>query len=300
MFIYRLAPERGPPPPAGRIIATMMPWLSYWWFRLTSALRWYISARTRYDVHSPFLTTFVRRVYRDDRHYHAFSTIDAIRDYWSDQPQSIALQNLGAPSQTTRRSSRSAASLVATNAIGKREGKLLFRLALWLQPERIIELGTNAGISTLYLHLADTRTALSTVEGNPEVAALATVTFARATVSDRLSAHVATFAHWFAARPPTPPARLLAFIDGDHRHAPTIDYVNRLLAEATPESVIAVADIHWSPGMQRAWAELKDHPRVTASVDTYHFGLLFLRPELTGPHLTLIPTRYKPWRIGFF
>ncbi|NJB84566.1 putative O-methyltransferase YrrM [Lewinella marina] len=274
--------------------------LRYWIFRLISALRWYARAGTRYDVHSPFLSGFVREVYRDDRDYHGFTVVKSIRAYWRGQQQRVGLRQLGAPSRTTSSTARSAASLVSSNAINDRCGRFLFRLTLWARPERIVELGTNAGLSTLYLHLADRRTPLYTVEGNPEVAALARTTFERARASSQLRASTATFADWLERELPPAPARLLAFLDGDHRHAPTLDYVNRLLATATDESVIVVADIHWSPGMETAWAELKAHPRVTASVDVYHFGILFLRPELRGPHLALIRTRFKPWRVGFF
>jgi predicted O-methyltransferase YrrM len=274
--------------------------LRYWLFRCTSTLRWYLRARTRYDVHSPFLSEFVREVYHDDRHYHAFTRIKQVRRYWSKRSDKIALQSLGAESKTTRRQRRSAASLVRTNAIGAAEGRFLFRLALWLRPEKIIELGTNAGISTLYLHLPDQRTPLDTVEGNPAVAALAAETLQQVRVSKKLHTYTATFSEWLATRPPTPPHKLLAFIDGDHRYQPTLDYVARLLTKANDDSIIIVADIHWSPGMERAWDKLKQHERVTASVDTYHFGLLFLRPSLNGPHLTLVSTWYKPWRVGFF
>ncbi|WP_116125896.1 O-methyltransferase [Lewinella sp. IMCC34183] len=274
----------------------------YWWFRVTSALRWYGRARTRYDVHSPFLSDFVRRVPYDDRDFHAFVRIKELRAFWRTQRQLIPLRELGAPSRTTSADRRTAASLVASNAIDDPSGRLLFRLVLWLRPDRILELGTNAGVSTLYLHLADTRIPLQTVEGNPDVAALARTSFERVGVSAALQPHTGTFEEWFTAaeKGPAAPDRLLAFLDGDHRRLPTLAYVERLLERADNESVIVVADIHWSPEMEDAWAELKSLTRVTASLDVYHFGLLFLRPELNGPHLTLIRTRWKPWRVGFF
>lgn len=278
----------------------MRAFLQYWFFRLTAALRWYLGASTRYDVHSPFLSDFVREVYRDERHYQAFDTVRALRTYWRTQRQPVNLLSLGAPSRTTRRDRRSASSLVSSNAIGQTSGEFLFRLALWLKPARIIEFGTNAGISTAYLQLADTRTPLATVEGNPEVAALARITFERLAPLPQLQASTATFSDWLDRQPATQPVNLLFFLDGDHRYGPTLKYVEQLLAQATDDSVLVVADIHWSRGMERAWTDLKAHPRVTASVDTYHFGLLFLRPESNGPHLSLIPTRYKPWRVGFF
>lgn len=278
--------------------------LAYYWFRFRSALRWYFRAGTRYDVHSPRLFDFVQEVYDDDRHFHLFDLVDAIRGYWSRQRDSVRLQSLGAPSKTTSKTERTVSSLVATNAIAHKEGALLFRLALWLKAEHMLEFGTNAGISTLYLHGANTNAHLYTVEGNPEVAALARKTFQKAGTSPRLRAYTDRFDHWLKKHWPaladsSGPLDLF-FLDGDHRYQPTLDYVRTVLPNATAQSVFVIADIHWSEGMERAWEELKTFPEVTASLDLYHFGLLFFDPGMEGPHQTLAPTWMKPWRMGFF
>ena len=287
---------------------------SYWAFRFTSAVRWYLGASTRYDVHSPYLVDFIREVYRDERHYHAFDLIASVRNYWRGRPGTVKLQSLGAPSKTTSKSERTVRSLVATNAIDDDCGRFLFRLALWLRAGSIIEFGTNAGISTLYLHAADTRARLQTVEGNADVAALARETFAKAGTGPGLQAFVGLFNDWLRAHGPKPPPTTttpgapgdpdppldLFFCDGDHRYQPTLDYVDALLPFRSENAVFVIADIHWSEGMERAWEDLKKLPEVTASVDVYHFGLLFFKKGVSGPHISLIPTRFKPWRLGFF
>ena len=242
----------------------------------------------------------MREVFHDDREYHAFRVIRRLRRFWRGRRMEVGLRELGAPSRTTRSTSRTAESLVADNAIDDASGRLLFRLAIWLRPRQLLEFGTNAGISTAYLHLADTRATLRTVEGNPEVAALARQTFAKGKFGPTLQPYVALFSDWLDEHLEQLPPQDLIFIDGDHRYRPTLEYVDRLLSRVHDGTVIIVADIHWSEGMERAWAELRQLPRVTASVDTYHFGILFLRPELNGPHLRLLATKFKPWRVGFF
>jgi hypothetical protein len=36
-------------------------------------------------------------------------------------------------------------------------------------------------------------------------------------------------------------------------------------------------DIYWSEGMKQAWAQIKAHPDVTATVDLYWIGLVFFK-----------------------
>jgi predicted O-methyltransferase YrrM len=294
--------------------------LKYWLFRATSAVRWYLGASTRYDAHSPHLVEFIREVYRDDRHYHAFDLIASVRNYWRGRPGTVKLQSLGASSKTTSKNERTVKSLVATNAIDDDCGRFLFRLALWVRAKSIIEFGTNAGISTLYLHAADTSATLHTVEGNADVAALARETFAKGGAGPGLHPHVGIFTEWLRAHGPKPQAADpltkrglkrstnqpanepldLFFLDGDHRYQPTLDYVKALLPSRSKNAVFVIADIHWSEEMERAWEELKEFPEVTASIDVYHFGLLFFKEGISGPHISLISTRFKPWRLGFF
>jgi len=271
---------------------------------------------------------FVREVYRDNRHYHAFDLIASVREYWRGRPGRVKLQSLGAPSKTTSKSERTVRSLVATNAIDDDCGRFLFRLALWLRAESIIEFGTNAGISTLYLHAANTGATFHTVEGNADVAALAKETFTKAGTGPGLHPHVGLFNEWLQtngpARVPERQTRKndnkakadsggrqtavslkeqpldLFFCDGDHRYQPTLDYVAALMPSRSENAVFVIADIHWSEGMERAWEELKQLPEVTASVDVYHFGLLFFKEGISGPHVSLVSTRFKPWRLGFF
>ena len=56
----------------------------------------------------------------------------------------------------------------------------------------------------------------------------------------------------------------------------------------------------WSEGMQSAWKNLIERPEVTLSIDLYDVGILFFKKELTKKHVSYIPYKYKPWRIGLF
>ncbi len=280
----------------------------YWLFRFFSFCRWYDGARTRYDLHAPFLAAFVESVLRDKRYFHAFGLVEQLRKYWVKQKGKVPMLSLGAPSKVSRAGQRRIRDLVRKSAIPPSCGELLFKTALWTQakespqkPIFLLELGTNAGISTLYLHYANRKAQLHTIEGNPAVAALAQQTFQVARCFGSLQQHTGIFTEVLPRILPQIPHLDLLFIDGDHRYEGTLQYLRACLPKARENSVFIVADIHWSEDMEKAWAAAKTLEGVTASLDVYHFGLLFFRQGVSPQqHLAYIATKWKPWRVGFF
>jgi hypothetical protein len=73
-----------------------------------------------------------------------------------------------------------------------------------------------------------------------------------------------------------------AFIDGHHAAEPTLDYFDQCLAKAHNDTVFIFDDIHWSTGMEEAWVAIKAHPKVTVTIDLFHFGIVFLRKAAGG------------------
>jgi len=71
----------------------------------------------------------------------------------------------------------------------------------------------------------------------------------------------------------------LAFIDGNHRKEPTIQYFSALSDKCGPDSLIIVDDIHWSLEMEEAWESIKNDPRVMLTVDLFFMGIVFYRQQ---------------------
>lgn len=79
----------------------------------------------------------------------------------------------------------------------------------------------------------------------------------------------------------------LIYFDGNHTKEATLNYFERLLPTAHNNSVFVFDDIHWSAGMEAAWEEIKAHPQVTVSIDTYYLGLIFFRKEQAKQHFKI-------------
>jgi predicted O-methyltransferase YrrM len=163
----------------------------------------------------------------------------------------------------------------------------------------MLELGSSLGISTAYQAFAAPDAQFISIEGCAETAAVAKQNLTTLGIH-----HVDLQLGTFKSLLPSAAKRLgkldYLYIDGDHRYKTSLDYFNTCLPYAHHQSVFVIADIYWSTDMETAWNKMCAHPSVSLSIDYYHFGLLFFRQEnKTRQHFTLIPSRYKPWRMGF-
>lgn len=79
----------------------------------------------------------------------------------------------------------------------------------------------------------------------------------------------------------------LLYIDGNHQKEATLEYFEALLPRIHNDSVMIFDDIHWSRNMEAAWEEIKAHPRVKVSIDTFQWGLVFFRREQEKEHFVI-------------
>ena len=79
----------------------------------------------------------------------------------------------------------------------------------------------------------------------------------------------------------------LIFIDGNHTKSATLKYFNLCLDAIHNNSVVILDDIHWSVEMEEAWEEIKKHAKVTVTIDTFQWGIVFFRKEQMKEHFTI-------------
>lgn len=261
-------------------------------------LRYYFTAKTRYNVHSPFVFDFVENVLEDDRWFYAFSEIEVLRRHMLADKRAVPLTDYGAGSQVSRRRERSIASLARYSGHPPFVNRMLFRLVQRYKPKKLLELGTSLGISTAYQSAAALDAYLLTIEGDPQVAHLAAQHFKLMGLQN-----VGLLEGRFEDLLPEALAELgrldYLFVDGNHRKAPTLQYFRDCRAHAHEASIFVFDDIHWSAEMEAAWRDIQQDDRVTLSIDLFFFGVVFFRKDfLKKEHYTLIPWAWKPWGVG--
>lgn len=79
----------------------------------------------------------------------------------------------------------------------------------------------------------------------------------------------------------------LVYFDGNHQKEATLKYFYQLLPLAHNDSVFIFDDIHWSKGMEEAWEEIKKHPDVRVTIDSFFWGIIFFRKEQEKEHFII-------------
>jgi len=251
-------------------------------FSAAAYFRYLIKSGSRHSVHSPFVYTLVDSVFKNKTGNQAFTEIGKLRNSLSHTTRMIEITDFGSGSGNKRYSHRfeNIASIAKGSSINPKYGKLLFRLIEYFKPQTIIELGTSLGISTLYMAMAKPEAKVITIEGCTTKSEQASANFKALRVSN-IELHIGCFDVILPDLISQIRELDFAFIDGNHTYEASIANFNALLAIAHNDTVFVFDDIHWSPGMQKAWDEITSHDRVTVSIDLFRMGIVFLRKELS-------------------
>src|SRR5690606_20144372 len=111
---------------------------------------------------------------------------------------------------------------IARYAVKPRKyGQLLYRMVRSWQPKTILELGTSLGITTAYLGLGAPGARLVTIEGAPEIAAIAEENI-RLCGAGNASVMTGNFDDLLPGLISSMERIDFAFIDGNHQEQPTI------------------------------------------------------------------------------
>ena len=240
-----------------------------------------------HGVHSPFVYDFIRNVLMDKSKPDSALQIEMHRDALKKNTTSIEVWDRGAGSRQMITRHRKVNKIAASSLKPQKYAHLLYRIVAYFKPENVIEMGTSLGITTCYLATAANGKQVVTMEGAPTVAKIAGAHFEKMGLQN-----IQMVEGDFDQTLPEVLKKLgtvgLAYIDGNHKYIPTMQYFNDLLLKSNEASFFIFDDIHWSEEMENAWEQIKAHPAVTVTIDLFYIGLVFLRKEDKEPMHYLI------------
>ena len=245
-------------------------------------LRHRIRAKSKFDLHSPFVYSIFSGILNDKTYYPEFLTIDRLRSRLLRDPGYIKMSDLGTGAGDIPWCHRivPVKKVIKGSSIKPAYGQLLFRISRYFRPAVMVELGTSLGMSTAYLAMGNPQGQITTIEGCPETAAAARKDFDHLGLSN-----VRQLTGSFEDILPDLLKKLgkvdLVFIDGNHRKKPSLQYFYQFLQHIHNDSVLILDDIHWSGEMEEAWKDIQDHPSVTITLDLFRMGLVFFKEGLS-------------------
>jgi predicted O-methyltransferase YrrM len=239
-------------------------------------LKFVFKSTNQHGVHSPFVYDLVTKCFYDKKGYPSYNKLALFRAALLSNKQSLNITDYGAGSRVFKSKKRAVQHIAKTSGISKKRAQLLHRLVNYLSAKHVLELGTSLGLATSALSLGHKDRKIITIEGCPETARIAKQQFDTFQLNN-----IDLRVHPFESEIP----KLInntfdvIYIDGNHQKEATLNYFEQLLPTTHNDSVIIFDDIHWSKDMTEAWHKIKEHPKVTVSIDTFFWGFVFFRKE---------------------
>ncbi|MDO7172747.1 O-methyltransferase [Mariniflexile sp. AS56] len=252
--------------------------------QIKSYLKFLLKSSNEHGVHSPFVYNLVTKCFYDHSTYEAYKNIETYKENLLQIKTKITVTDLGAGSTVIKENQRNISEITKNAGSTNKRAKLLYRLSSYFNFETILELGTSLGIATHAMRLGAPNSKITTIEGCPVISEYTRTNFERLQL-ENINLKTGDFKD--ILRKETSNKYDLVFFDGNHQKEATLHYFETLLNTVHNDSVFIFDDIYWSEGMTQAWETIKQHPRVTVTIDTFFWGFVFFRKEQVKEHFTI-------------
>ncbi len=244
------------------------------------------NSKNEHGVHSPFVFNLVTKCFYDKKKYPEYSILKNYRNSLLQNKNTIEVTDFGAGSRVFKSNTRAINQIVKNAGISPKRAELLYRITEYFKPETILEIGTSLGLATSALSLGNKNATITTLEGCPNTLSVAQKQFEKFDLNN-IDSIKTEFISYIKNQQPTTNNRQLIYFDGNHSKEATLEYFELLLPTINNETVWVFDDIHWSKGMEEAWEVIQKHPKVTVTIDTFQWGLVFFRSQQPKEHFVI-------------
>lgn len=248
-------------------------------------LKFITKSSNQHGVHSPFVYNLVTKCFYKKTDNRLFKSFLQIKQHAISNKTFIKVTDFGAGSKVFKSKNREVAKIAAVAGISNKKAKLLIRLIEYFKPENILEIGTSIGLGAAALKIGNRESEITTLEGCPETSKIAQELFKKNNLKE-INIIVGNFKETL---PKVVKEQKFNFIyfDGNHSKKATLNYFNNCLQTVNNDSVWIFDDIYWNNEMKSAWSEIKNHSKVSVTVDVFHCGIVFFRKEQEKEHFKI-------------
>ena len=255
-------------------------------FQIKSYLKFLWQSKNEHAVHSPFVFNLITKCFYDTKSKPEYEVLKNYRNSLLENKNTIEVTDFGAGSKVFKSNTRQISQIVKTAGISTKRAKLLFRITNYFQTHTILEIGTSLGLATSALALGNPKAKIITLEGCPNTANQCQLQFQKFNINN-VELVVTEFCNYLQICNLQSATCNLIYFDGNHSKKATLEYFELLLPTICNETLWIFDDIHWSSEMEEAWEIIKNHPKVTVTIDTFQWGIVFFRQEQPKEHFVI-------------
>jgi len=253
---------------------------------IKSYLNFLWNSKNQHGVHSPFVFDLVTKCFYDTTKYSEYSILKKYRNSLLANKKTIEVSDFGAGSRVFKSNTRAINQIAKNAGISSKRAKLLFRIVNYFQPKNLLEIGTSLGLATSALSLGTKKGKIITLEGCPNTLNECQFQLQKFNFNNVMAINT-EFSNYLNNYQLSIVNDHLIYFDGNHSKKATLEYFELLLPTITNDSVWIFDDIHWSAAMEDAWEIIKKHPKVTVTIDTFQWGIVFFRREQKKEHFVI-------------
>ena len=253
--------------------------------RVIAYIKFLVSSKNKHGVHSPFVFNLVTQCLYEKSTPFGFQTWENLQNQLLSNQNFIHVTDFGVGSKIFTSNKRQVRKIAKYAGISKKRAQLLMQLSTYFDVKDVLEIGTSVGLGTSAISLGAIHANIITLEGCQETAAIAKSMFNRFKLNN-IKVIEGDFIETLESSLNSSKYDLIYF-DGNHSKEATIRYFEQCLPTVHNETLFLFDDIHWSQDMEDAWDYIKEHEKVTVSIDTFQWGLVFFRQEQQKEHFII-------------
>ena len=227
-------------------------------FKLYLYLNFIYHSKNEHGVHSPFVFNLVTKCFYDKNKYLSYAAIRAYRD-----------DILKSKNVTLKKS-----------VLPLKDAKALFRIVNYFRPKSILAIETPEGLATMVLNSNKNNVKVNTL-------AFDFTDLNQDFINENLKKINAQFLNQLKTG--TKQANLFDFIYFDENYIQNdlLYYFEFFLPTTNNNSVWIFANFNQTTDTINAWKIIKKHPKVTVTVSTFRFTIVFFRTEQQKEHFVI-------------
>lgn len=253
--------------------------------KIVSFLCFISKSKNEHGVHSPFVFNLITTCFYKKKNEKKLNTFLNYKKDLSKNISLLEISNFGIIADVLLSNRRKRLKVIKDKGISNKRAMLLINLMQYFKPKNILEIGTSLGLSTSALASSNKNSKITTLER-----CIKTVRIAKPMIEKYHFNHVKLLTGNFNSILPKIFKNTIydfIYFDVNHNRKNTLEYFEASLTSINNNSVFLFVDIHWNKEMELAWEDIKNHPQVTVTIDTYQWGFVFFRKEQEKEHFSI-------------